>query len=198
MILKNAKIVCEDQVIANGWLEIKDNKIISINVGKTTEPGYDLQQAIIMPGFIDCHVHGGYGKDTEKGTIASFQKFAKEVVQERITKYCQTIITGSDETITSILTVYQNYMANNKGPQARQIGAHLEGPFISKTFKGAHDETLLQAPNIELLKKWIAASNDNIRIVTYAPEEEDGSFTNFLLEHNILPSIGHSNATFDL
>ncbi|WHQ37398.1 N-acetylglucosamine-6-phosphate deacetylase [Spiroplasma sp. SV19] len=199
MILKNAKIVCEDQVIANGWLEIKDNKIISINSGSTLEPGYDLQQAIIMPGFIDCHVHGGYGEDTEKGTITSFQKFAQEVAQEGITKYCQTIITGSDETITSILTVYQDYMANyNKGPQARQIGAHLEGPFISKVFKGAHDESLLQKPNIDLLKKWITASNDNIRIVTYAPEEEDGSFTKFLLEHNILPSIGHSNATFDL
>ncbi|WP_419334336.1 N-acetylglucosamine-6-phosphate deacetylase [Spiroplasma endosymbiont of Sarcophaga variegata] len=199
MILKNAKIVCEDQVITNGWLEIKDNKIIIVNAGQTTEPGYDLQQAIIIPGFIDGYVHGGYGEDTEKGTIGSFQKFAQEVAQEGITKYCQTIITGSDETITSILTVYQDYMANyNKGPQARQIGAHLEGPFISKTFKGAHDETLLQAPNIELLKKWIAVSNDNIRIVTYAPEEEDGSFTKFLLEHNILPSIGHSNATFDL
>ncbi len=131
MILKNAKIVCEDEVIANGWLEIKDNKITSINVGSTFEPGYDLQEAIIMPGFIDCHVHGGYGEDTEKGTIASFQKFAQEVAQEGITKYCQTIITGSDETITVILTVYQDYMANyNKVPQARQIGAHLEGPFI--------------------------------------------------------------------
>ncbi|WP_237237904.1 hypothetical protein [Spiroplasma citri] len=68
--------------------------------------GYDLQQAIIMPGFIDCHVHGGYGKDIEKGTIASFQKFAQVVPQEGITKYCQAMITGSDETLTKILTVY--------------------------------------------------------------------------------------------
>lgn len=137
MILKNAKIVCEDEVIANCWLEIKDNKIISINAGSAVEPGYDLQEAIIMPGFIDCHVRGVYGEDAEKGTISSFQKFAQEVAQEGITKYCQTIITGSDETITAILIVYQDYMANyNKGPQARQIGAHLEEPFISKTFKG--------------------------------------------------------------
>ncbi|WP_425379714.1 N-acetylglucosamine-6-phosphate deacetylase [Spiroplasma endosymbiont of Stenodema calcarata] len=199
MILKNATIVCEDHVIPNGWLEIKDSKIIAINSGDTSEPGYYLQRAIIMPGFIDCHVHGGYGEDTEKGTITSFQKFAQAVAQEGITKYCQTIITGSDETITSILTVYQDYMTHyNKGPQARQIGAHLEGPFISKVFKGAHDETLLKAPDIELLKKWMIASNNNIRIVTYAPEEENGTFTKFLLEHNILPSIGHSNATFDL
>lgn len=199
MILKNAKIVCEEQIISNGWIEIKDDKIVKITAGQTDQVGYDLQQAIIMPGFIDCHVHGGYGEDTEKGTIASFQKFAQVVPQEGITKYCQAMITGSDETLTKILTVYQDYMKNyNNGPQARQIGAHLEGPFISHNFKGAHDETLLQAPNLHLLEKWMKVSNNNIRIVTYAPEEENGTFTQFLLEHQILPSIGHSNATYDL
>ncbi|WFG98024.1 hypothetical protein [Spiroplasma citri] len=60
----------------------------------------------------------------------------------------------------------------NNGPQARQIGAHLEGPFISHNFKGAHDETLLQAPNLHLLEKWMKVLNNNIRIVTYAPEEK--------------------------
>lgn len=158
-----------------------------------------MQQAIIMPGFIDCHVHGGYGEDTEKGTIASFKKFAQAVPQEGITKYCQAIITGSDDTLTKILTVYQDYMKNyNKGPQARQIGAHLEGPFISYNFKGEHDEVLLQEPNIHLLEKWIKALSNNIRIVTYEPEEENGTFTKFLLEHQILPSIGHLNTTYDL
>ncbi|WP_400249048.1 hypothetical protein [Spiroplasma sp. ald] len=153
MILKNAKIICEE-VISNGWIEIKDNKIVKITAGHTDQRGYDLQQAII---------------------------------------------TGSDDTLTKILTVYQDYMKNyNKSPQARQICVHLEGPFISRNFKGAHDGTLLQEPNIHLLEKWIEASSNNIRIVTYAPEEENGTFTKFLLEHQILPSIGHSNATYDL
>lgn len=97
---------------------------------------------------------GGYGEDTEKGTIASFQKFSQAVPQEGITKYCQAIITGSDDNLTKILTVYQDYMKNyNRGPQARQIGAHLEGLFISHNFKGAHDEKLLQEPNTHLLEK---------------------------------------------
>ncbi|UZQ30118.1 MAG: hypothetical protein OHM56_00755 [Spiroplasma phoeniceum] len=80
-MLKNAKIICEEELISNGWIEIKDNKIVKITSGHTDKGGYDLQQAIIMPGFIDCHVHGGYGEDTEKGTIAIFQKFAQAVSQ---------------------------------------------------------------------------------------------------------------------
>ncbi|AGM26238.1 N-acetylglucosamine-6-phosphate deacetylase [Spiroplasma syrphidicola EA-1] len=197
MILKNAKIVLLDEIIELGWIEVEGQKITAINRGVTDLDGLDCSGLTIMPGYIDCHVHGGYGYNFEQGTIDSFVNFAKNVTKEGITRYCQGTVTGAISNLEKILTVYADFMANhNNGPQARQIGAHLEGPFISPAFKGAHEETLLLKPDVVAMKKLVQASNDNIRIVTYAPELQDGSFTKYLLDQKIVPSMGHSAATF--
>ncbi|WP_342256216.1 hypothetical protein [Spiroplasma endosymbiont of Poecilobothrus nobilitatus] len=42
MILKNAKIICEEEVISTGWIEIEDNKIVKITAGHADQAGYDL------------------------------------------------------------------------------------------------------------------------------------------------------------
>jgi N-acetylglucosamine-6-phosphate deacetylase len=74
MILKNARIILEDKEIKNGWIEIEDKKIKNIGEGATTLDGTDLNGKTIMPGFIECHVHGGYGVDFETGTVEGYKK----------------------------------------------------------------------------------------------------------------------------
>ncbi|ORI96717.1 amidohydrolase family protein, partial [Leuconostoc pseudomesenteroides] len=65
-----------------------------------------------------------------------------------------------------------------------------------KVFMGAQPEEYIIDPNTELLKKWYALSSERIRLVTYAPENGGiPDFEEFMLQHNIIPSIGHSNAT---
>ncbi|WP_199785487.1 MULTISPECIES: hypothetical protein [Mesoplasma] len=59
--------------------------------------------------------------------------------------------------------------------------------------KGAHDEKLLTPPNIELTKKWNAISGNNIKIITFASDLQDGAFTRYCIANNILQSIGQSN-----
>ncbi|AHF61489.1 hypothetical protein P344_06670 [Spiroplasma mirum ATCC 29335] len=198
MILKNAKIVLINEIIEKGWIEVEGNLIKSVNKGETNQDGHDLHGLIVMPGFIECHVHGGYGHDFEEGTIAGFDEFAKKITQEGVTKFCQGTVTGSVEKVTKLMAVYGEYMTkHNKGAKALQIGAHLEGPFISHEFKGAHEETLLIKPDIKVMQQFIDASKNNIRVVTYAPELQDGSFTTFLLKNKIIPSMGHSAASFE-
>ncbi|QHX36638.1 N-acetylglucosamine-6-phosphate deacetylase [Spiroplasma sp. BIUS-1] len=195
MILKNAKIVLENKVINNGWVELENRVIKSVNEGTTDLEGMDLKGKWLMPGFIDCHVHGGYGVDFESGTIEAFEKFSKNVAQEGITSYVQGSVTNSKENNKKYLTEFAKFM---QSPMigSKCLGLHLEGPFISKEKKGAHELSLLENPNIESLKELINFSNDNIRIVTYAADLQDGSFTKFMLENNILPSVGHTNMSF--
>ncbi|WP_339035015.1 N-acetylglucosamine-6-phosphate deacetylase [Spiroplasma endosymbiont of Cantharis rufa] len=195
MIIKNAKIVIENEVIENGWLEIENKIIKSINKGKTNLEGIDIEGNWLLPGFIDCHVHGGYGYDFENGTISAFENFSKSVSKEGITSYVQASVTNSKENNIKYLKEFSKFMENQK-LGSKCLGLHMEGPFISKEKKGAHEVSLLTNPNIDYLKDLVNASNDSIRIMTYAADLQDGSFTKYLLENNILPSVGHTNMSF--
>lgn len=195
MILKNAKIVLENKIIENGWIEINNSIIKSINDGNCNiKDAIDIKGDWILPGFIDCHVHGGYGVDFETGTVEGFEKFAKLVGQEGITKYCQGCITNSDEDNTKYFTAFKEFMINSKiKEKSFCIGCHMEGPYISPARKGAHELALLKKPIIKDFENLNKLSGDNIKIVTYAPELDDGEFTKYLLKNNIIPSMGHSD-----
>lgn len=75
-------------------------------------------------------------------------------------------------------------------------GIHLEGPYVSVMYKGAQPEEYIKAPDLEEFKRWNAAANNLIRLVTYAPENENTRvFEDYLVEHHIIPSMGHTDAT---
>ncbi|AVP49120.1 N-acetylglucosamine-6-phosphate deacetylase [Williamsoniiplasma luminosum] len=192
MILKNAKIVLEDEILENGYLIIHDNKIKAIGQGSIAEDGIDLKGKWILPGFIDCHVHGGYGVDFETGDQDRFQTFAKAVGQEGITKYLQASVTTDVVTMEKNFKAFGAYMST-KREGSICLGAHMEGPFIAVEKKGAHDEKLLIKPNIELTNQVIKWSNHHLKMITYAGDLQDGSFTKFLIQNKIEPSIGHTN-----
>ncbi|AOG60558.1 N-acetylglucosamine-6-phosphate deacetylase [Spiroplasma helicoides] len=197
MILKNAKIILEKETIENGWLEVENSKIKSINSGLTEKEGIDLEGNCLLPGFIDCHLHGGYGVDFESGTTEAYYKLSKLLPQEGITSYIQGSVTNSMENNKKYMKAFSVFMNNWNNDGAKCLGIHMEGPFISPEKKGAHELALLENPNIEKMKELMELSGNNIAIVTYAPDLQDGSFTQFLLNNNILPSAGHTNMTFD-
>ncbi|ASP28163.1 N-acetylglucosamine-6-phosphate deacetylase [Spiroplasma corruscae] len=196
MIIKNAKIVLEDNIIQNGWIEIEGSIIKSINEGSTTLDGIDANNSWLVPGFIDCHVHGGYGVDFETGTIEGYEKFSKEVVKEGITTYVQGSVTNSFENNVKYFNNFKEFIKDKTKQYAKCLGVHLEGPFISAEKKGAHELSLLENPNLDTLKKLIEVSDNTIRIITYAPDLQDGTFTKYLIENNIIPSAGHTNISF--
>lgn len=208
LVLNNAKIISIKKIINNGFLVIKDNLIFQINEGKYNYEFQDDQviechNQTIIPGFIDLHVHGGYGYSLMDGTIESINNFAKLVPKEGVTKFCYATVTASKKEIDNILSVFAKYMkTENKGNKARIIGAYLEGPFISELQKGAHTPSLLHVPDLNLVKSWNIISNKNLKFIVYAPEidpnlnNKNSNFISSLIKNNIIPSVGHSNATF--
>jgi N-acetylglucosamine-6-phosphate deacetylase len=81
---------------------------------------------------------------------------------------------------------------------ARLIGVHLEGPFIAEKFAGAQPSEYILSPNVEDFDEFNAASGNNIKIVTIAPEKEGAeNLISHLTKLNIVASIGHSNAGYD-
>lgn len=208
LVLNNAKIISIKKIINNSFLVIKDNLIFQINEGKYNyefqdDQVIDSHNQTIIPGFIDLHVHRGYGYSLMNGTIESINNFAKLVTKEGVTKFCYATVTASKKEIDNILSVFAKYMkTENKGNKARIIGAYLEGPFISELQKGAHTPSLLHVLDLNVVKSWNIISNKNLKFIVYAPEidpnlnNKNSNFISSLIKNNIIPSVGHSNATF--
>lgn len=148
----------------------------------------------LVPGFIDVHSHGGYGLDSMDASADEIDWMVRQMAaKEGITSYFCTTMTQTSESIESAMKNIK--AAAEKNPVIQ--GIHLEGPFISVDYKGAQDASYIQKPNAEVLKHWNELSGNRIKLVTYAPEEADTEFEDWCLANGIVPSVGHSSATYD-
>ena len=193
-----------------------DEKIISIGEPLEGAELIDAENNFIAPGFINIHIHGAAGFDTMDEDIDALKTFAEFMPTCGVTSFLPTTMTMPLDKIYRALERIR--IGKNFSHGARILGAHVEGPFISKKFKGAQVEENILPADFELIKNFA----DVIKIITVAPEElwnkgkgkwEMGKVENpfsllpssfsldFIarcLEKNIIVSIGHSAATYEL
>lgn len=191
--IKSAFIYVEGKGITKTSMTIKQGKIVAI--GDEVEDGIVLDDSlIIIPGFINRHIHGVNNCDIMDAKEESVDNIAKTILKEGITSFLPTTMTQSLESIKSALGIVKNY--HNKGSQGAEIlGIHLEGPFISPKKRGAHLLEYIIPCNIEILKELNEVSGNLIKEVTYAPEENGVAFIEYLKNNHIIGSIGHTACT---
>ncbi len=151
----------------------------------------DAAGALVVPGFIDVHIHGYKGADTMDGSEESLQTISEGIASNGVTSFLATTMTMSKEKITAALDTVSETMGKEKG--ARILGVHLEGPYISERFKGAQPKEHIIPPERVLLEEY----KDLLKIVTIAPEVEGAMeiIQDYSRQTNF--SIGHSGATFE-
>ena len=196
MIIKNIKIVTLNEVIENGYIEVKDGLISSIGSGEYigNEDVIDGLGKIAMPGFIDIHTHGSCGIDFMDAVEADYKQIEEAFYEEGITSFLATTLTSDLDSMKRVCQTVNN--VKNDIPSL--LGVHLEGPYINKIYKGAQNEAFIREPNVDELKELIEVSNDNIRLITMAPEVNGSlEFIKYATENEVTISAGHSNATFD-
>lgn len=173
-----------------------DEKFVTI--GKNEEGLQELpEEYVVVPGFLDEHIHGAAGSDAMDGTMEDLGKIANALASEGTTAFLATTMTQSPENITKALKAVKAYRELSPESGAEILGVHLEGPFISKDFVGAQPIEYVAKPSVEVFKKYQDASGDCVRIVTLAPEVEGSTeLIKYLVSQNIVASIGHTNATY--
>ncbi len=154
------------------------------------------QDAYLVPGFIDLHVHGANGKDVMDDDAHALKSISSALAEEGVTSFLPTTMTANITRIEDVLRLIASFMddTNDSGI----LGIHLEGPFIAKEKIGAHvgDETIL--PDTNLIKSWQKLTNNKIKIVTLAPELPGSiPFIQSLKQMEIIAAIGHTNATYE-
>lgn len=154
----------------------------------------DAEGAWVAPGFLDIHVHGACGVDTMDAALSSLERIARGLAAHGVTSFCPATMTMDEPRVEASLRTIRTAMAEEEWHGARVLGAHLEGPFISRTRLGAQDGTFVRRPDPDFVRCW----RDALRLVTFAPEEdEEGRFLAALRDAGIVPSLGHSSATYE-
>ena len=180
-----------------GWIsevvvEISNGKITSIK-----KEGYDHLSAfpIVAPALIDLQIYGAEGKllseFPEPSTIQSIYNYC---VAGGAAYFQPTIATQSKEIIyRSIDAVHDYKKSGGKGC----IGLHIEGPWINKAKKGAHQEDLIHSPSKEEIQAILAYGAEYISMITLAPEVCSKEIIDLIQEAGIVVSAGHTNADYE-
>lgn len=150
-------------------------------------------EMIVAPGFCDLQVNGLGGLDAVEGAEA-IAEIAARLPRHGVTAFCPTVITGPLERLVAAPAAAARAAAAG-GAHARILGIHQEGPFLSRTRRGAHDPDQLLPPEPESVDRVLDA-RPRPRIVTLAPELP-GALDAIarLTAAGIVVSLGHSEAT---
>src|SRR5208337_2102761 len=104
-----------------------------------------LAEAILAPGFVDVHMHGGAGLDVMRATPAELPHLNQFLTTHGVTGYFPTTVAAPlDQTCRALerladaIEAAQDFHSGDSAIQARPLGIHLEGPFLSHLRRGVH------------------------------------------------------------
>lgn len=150
-------------------------------------------ERLIVPGFVDLHVHGGGGADVMEGPDA-VRSMARFHARHGTTTLLATTVTAPEATLRSSFAGIGEAMAEPAADGAEVIGVHLEGPFISPDALGAQPPFAIP-PDLDLVAELheLAA----IRVATMAPEiDSDGRLLAWFKGHGVRAQIGHTRCSY--
>lgn len=172
-----------------------DGRIASISGAACSEADARASGGpLLLPGFIDLHVHGGGGHDTMEGG-AAIEHIARMHARHGTTAMLATTMTAPLSDIEAALSAVAACCSQRMAGAARVLGVHLEGPYIHPRRLGAQPDFARTATLDEVLRLHALAP---IRLITLAPEH-DGHLDLIapLCDAGFKVQVGHSDGTYE-
>lgn len=188
MIIRAERVITSTEIIQNVTLKIEDGKILDISNNHSYAA--DLVAKTVVPGFVDIHCHGGSGShffDRESGLAANSANFhLRHGTTSVIASFIAAPISELKKQISDLV---------EQLPLLNIVGIHLEGPYLSEIFCGAHNPDFLSTPNIDEIKSLLEFGNGWIKMITIAPELPGAlESISYLNSVDVIAAIGHSDA----
>jgi N-acetylglucosamine-6-phosphate deacetylase len=194
--------------VAPGIVLVEGEKIAA--VGSPTEfpiPDnavvIDAADKIVAPGFIDTHTHGGNGTcfGEDRDTTAGL---CRNIAGTGVTGVLPTLagllpVQYDLEMFLDPIRLIREMMREGTGG-AEILGIHMEGPFLNRatSVRGAQVPMNLRKPSVVDLRRMVESSEGTIRKMTIAHELEGAlEVIREMVAFNIVPSAGHSAATYE-
>jgi N-acetylglucosamine-6-phosphate deacetylase len=186
-----------DETVEYPEIAVQDGYITSITERTAGRANDSYPDALLVPAYVNIHVHGAVGHDVMEGTPQALEAIGAALAGHGVGAFYPTTVTSSTEETLRALDMIAGVI--ERGPSVESavpLGIHLEGPFLSAAKRGVHPAALLATPSIALFDRFWQAARGQIRIMTIAPEL---GMALELIEHatslGVVCSLGHSNAT---
>jgi N-acetylglucosamine-6-phosphate deacetylase len=189
MIIGCGTLVTVDRAGA-GWLAVDGDTITEVGLGRPPRrPDLDLGDRVVVPGFVDIHVHGGGGgsftdldEDSARRAVAFHRAHGT-------TSTLASLVTAAPADLLAGVRLLRELVADGT-----VAGIHLEGPWLSPHRCGAHEPTLLRDPDPAELATVLAAGAGTIRMITIAPERAGAlAAIRAITGAGVVAAVGHTD-----
>ena len=197
LALTNGRVLTADGLHAQRVVLVQDEHIVAITEANDPRVAgaqiHDLNDALLLPGFIDVQVNGGGGLlfndaptvETLRGIGAAHRKFGT-------TGFLPTLITDTPEVMRAALDAVNE--AIEQGVPG-VLGIHLEGPFLAPTRKGIHDASLFRLPDADDVAM-LTHQCRGVVMLTLAPEQVTPATIRLLSDAGVIVVAGHTAADY--
>ncbi|MFD0617873.1 N-acetylglucosamine-6-phosphate deacetylase [Paenibacillus sp. GCM10027629] len=202
----NANVVTPQGIIENGCVRIENGTIVFVgtqaevpvaDLAAWQHEALDAQGGWIIPGFIDVHVHGGYGADFMDSNKEVLDTITKFHLNQGTTTIMATTMTQSHDAIERVLAEVYEYK-NNSMPYAQVHGVHMEGPFINPKYKGAQNPEFMVEARVDWLEDWNTKYPGVIKQISLAAERNGAiEAIRWARSHGINVAAAHTDATYE-
>lgn len=177
-----------DGQLVEGDLTIEDGVIAAAGVEPAARDG------LAVPGFVDLHINGVAGVDFLTADPEDYRRAGEALLRTGVVAYQPSFV-------SSALSAYAEPLASAGAAAAAErtaglpliAGVHLEGPFLSLAWPGAHDPEHLLQPDVRVAEQLIEAGP--VSMMTLAPEVSGAlELVEWLAARGIVVSCGHSDA----
>ncbi|MDT3330451.1 N-acetylglucosamine-6-phosphate deacetylase [Microbacterium sp. KSW-18] len=194
-IIQSARLIDAGAETPDAWIRIEAGRVAASGTGDSwrslgADEVVDASGAVLTPGFVDLHGHGGGGRAHEDG-IEAIRVARATHLAHGTTRAVISLVAGSPADLATRLGA----IAELAEADASVLGAHLEGPFLDPAHHGAHDPALLLTPTPEAVAALIEAARGSLVQVTLAPELPGGhdAIARFAAA-GVVVAVGHTDA----
>lgn len=195
LLLTADRLVTPARTLAPGWLRVVGDRVADVGEGLPPDVGTPPQHVgdTVVPGFVDTHVHGGGGASFDGGDAAAAERAVHAHRRHGTTTLVASLVTDTLDGLAGSV--------RGLGPlvdDGTLAGVHLEGPWLTRRYAGAHDPVLLRTPTEADVDRVLAGCGNRLRMVTLAPELPGAlDAVRRLAAAGVVVAIGHTDATYD-
>ncbi|WP_406478915.1 N-acetylglucosamine-6-phosphate deacetylase [Streptomyces platensis] len=198
-ILAGARIARPSGVVERGRIAVEGGRIGDVHsrdldlAEGAAGSVVDLSGHLIVPGFVDMHVHGGGGGSFSSADPEECMTAVETHRRHGTTSMVASTVTGELADLARQAAVLAELVQ-----QGELAGIHFEGPFISPHRCGAHQPELLRDPDPADVRKLLDAAHGTASMMTVAPELPGGlESVRLLADAGVIAAIGHTDSSYD-
>ena len=192
VLLSTPRLLTPDGDASPGWVLLDGDRITDVGEGPPPRRADHALTGTLVPGFVDAHVHGGGGASYDAGDV-----------DEAATVAATHAAAGTTTVMASLVSAAPSELAATMERLAPLVtggllaGIHLEGPWLSRRHRGAHDRSALTLPTPADVDRLLDVGRETLRMVTLAPELPGAlDAVRRLADSGVVAAVGHTDAAY--